>query len=183
MADGRTTEAGAIGNREMVGINAFMGGKETNQTQYVMQIPGTAVWIAAEPLLEEFDRSKPLRDVLLRYTQAYIAQLSQNVACNRMHSLEQRMARWLLEARDRLESEELTLTHEFLSEMLGYRRAGISEAIEAMQQRGWLEQRRKLIYITDSRALEAASCECYGALRDEYNRLLGPLIASNCEAR
>lgn len=173
MADGGTSEAGLVGSREMVGINAFMGGSETNQTEYVAQIPGTAVRIHAEPLLREFDRSKPFRDLLMRYTQAYIAQLSQNVACNRQHDLHQRLCRWLLEARDRLQSDEVPLTHEFIGEMLGVRRAGVSEALSAIQESGIVKSGRKSIKITDPEGLQAASCECYKVILEEYDRLLG----------
>jgi CRP-like cAMP-binding protein len=173
MTDGATSEAGIVGNREMVGVNAFMGGRETTQTEYVAQVPGLAVLVPAEPLLAEFDRNKPLRDVMLRYTQAYIAQLSQNVACNRQHDIRQRLARWLLECRDRIQSDDFRLTHEFISQMLGVRRAGISEAASALQKDGLIEYGQKAIRITDAERLKEGSCECYGVLRDEYNRLLG----------
>lgn len=95
--DGKTVETGAIGNREVVGINAFMGGAETTQTMYIVQIDGEALKIEAEPLLAAFDENKSMRNVLLKYTQAMIAQISQNAACNRVHLVEQRYARWLLE--------------------------------------------------------------------------------------
>lgn len=173
MTDGRTAEAGVVGSREMVGVNAFMGGRETNQTEYVIQVAGTSIRMGAEPLLAEFDRNKPLRDVMLRYTQAYIAQLSQNVACNRQHDVNQRLARWLLESRDRIQSENLGLSHEFISQMLGVRRAGVTEAAGRLQERGLIQYGRKTIRIIDSPGLEAASCECYAVIRDEYDRLLG----------
>ncbi|WP_242064730.1 Crp/Fnr family transcriptional regulator [Nostoc sp. FACHB-133] len=105
MIDGITVEAGVVGSREMVGINAFMGGRETTQTEYIVQVPGKAVKMKADLLLHEFDTNKSLRDVMLKYTQAYMAQISQNVACNRLHTIEQRMARWLLESSDRLDSD------------------------------------------------------------------------------
>lgn len=174
MAEGRTAEAGAVGSREMVGINAFMGGRETNQTEYVVQIAGSAVTMPARPLLDEFDAVKGVRDVLLRYTQAYIAHLSQNVACNRLHPIEQRLARWLLECRERLRSDDLVVTHEFLGEMLGVRRAGVSEAVGRLAARGLVRGGRKQVRVVDGPGLEAASCECYRVLRDEYDRLLGP---------
>jgi CRP-like cAMP-binding protein len=179
MNEGRTVEAGAVGSREMVGLNAFMGGRETNQTEYVCQIPGTAISIPAEPLLAEFDSTKVVRDVMLRFTQAYIAQLSQNVACNRVHSIEQRMARWLLETRDRLGTDDLGLSHEFVSQMLGVRRAGITETAALLQERGVIDYGRKHIRITDSPGLEKVSCECFGVLREEYNRLLEPMLKTN----
>ena len=134
MSDGRTAEAGVIGNREVLGVNAFMGGRETTQIEYIVQIAGSAMKIDAQTLLDEFDRNKKLRDVLLPYTQALIAQISQTTACNRLHSLEQRFARWLLEAQDRVEKDELKLTQEFLGDMLGVRRAGVTQAAQKFQE-------------------------------------------------
>lgn len=172
-ADVRTAEAGIVGSREMVGLNAFMGGRETNQTEYICQSPGDAVRIPAALLLEEFDRNKAVRDVLLKYTQAYIAQLSQNVACNRVHSIEQRLARWMLECRDRLQTDDISITHEFIAQMLGVRRAGISETAAALQERKLIEYGRKSLSVIDAAGLEAASCGCFRVILEEYDRLLG----------
>ncbi|MFS0517477.1 Crp/Fnr family transcriptional regulator [Nostoc sp. UIC 10607] len=172
MMDGSTVEAGVVGSREMVGINAFMGGRETTQTQYIVQVPGNAVRMKAHLLLYEFDTNKPLRDVMLKYTQAYIAQISQNVACNRVHTLEKRMARWLLESIDRLYTDELFLSHEFLSHMLGVRRSGITETVHHLEKKGLIQCGRKKIQTIDRQGLEEASCECYGVIKEEYNRLL-----------
>lgn len=169
----RTTEAGIVGSREMVGVNAFMGGRETNQTEYVCQAPGSAVRMAAKPLLKEFDKVKAVRDVMLRYTQAYIAQLSQNVACNRLHSVEQRFARWLLECRDRLGTDDLDLTHKFVGQMLGVRRTGITEAAAKLERRGLIKGARKKFRVVDGAGLERISCGCFHVIRDEYDRLLG----------
>lgn len=172
--DIRTAEAGIVGSREMVGLNAFMGdGRETNQTEYVCQSPGDAVRVPAEFLLEEFDRNKAVRDVMLKYTQAYIAQLSQNVACNRLHSMEQRLARWMLECRDRLQVDDISITHEFIAQMLGVRRAGISETAAALQERKLIEYGRRSLNIIDPVGLEAASCACFRVILKEYDRLLG----------
>jgi CRP-like cAMP-binding protein len=176
MQEGRTSEAGVVGSREMVGVNAFMGGSETNQTEYVCQVPGTAVRMVAEPLLGEFDRVKAVRDVMLRYTQAYIAQLSQNVACNRLHPIEQRLARWLLESRDRLRSDDLSLSQEFIGQMLGVRRVGVTETAGKLRGQGLIEYGRKKLRIIDSEGLERASCECYRVIREEYDRLLEPML-------
>ncbi|MBD2529360.1 Crp/Fnr family transcriptional regulator [Nostoc flagelliforme FACHB-838] len=172
MMDGSTVEAGVVGSREMVGINAFMGGSETTQTEYIVQVPGKAVKMKAYLLLDEFDTNKPLRDVMLKYTQAYIAQISQNVACNRIHTIEKRMARWLLESSDRLYSDELFLSHEFLSHILGVRRSGITETAHLLEKKGLIECSRKKIHILDPQGLEEASCECYGVIKKEYDRLL-----------
>lgn len=173
MCEGHTAEAGAVGRREVVGINAFMGGHATTQTEYIVQAPGEALRIAADPLKEEFERSKGLRDVLLKYTQAMIAQLSQNVGCNRIHSVDERCARWLLEVRDRIESDELLLTQEFIAEMLGVRRAGVSEVMGRLKEQGLIDYTRGHIHITDAQGVAAASCECYMVLKEEYDRLLG----------
>ena len=172
MDESQTAEAGIVGSREMVGLNAFMGGRETTQTEYICQFAGTAVQVPADILLKEFDGSKEVRDVLLKYTQAYIAQLSQNVACNRLHTLEQRLPRWLLECRDRLQTDNFEITHEFISHMLGVRRAGITEAAQSLQQRGIIESSRGAIRIKDTLALETASCECFRVILDQYNDLL-----------
>ncbi|MFN2643544.1 MAG: Crp/Fnr family transcriptional regulator [Burkholderiales bacterium] len=171
--EGRTAETGVAGNREMVGVNAFMGGSETTQTRYVVQIPGDAMKIASQPLLEAFDANKAVRDVLLRYTQAMIAQISQNAACNRLHDLTQRYARWLLELRDRVHTQDLSLTREFAALMLGVRRATVSDISTHFEETGLITVQRGLTHITDSAGLERASCECYRVLRDEHDRLLG----------
>lgn len=173
MQDGATTETGLVGNREMLGVNAFMGGKETTQTEYIVQIPGTAIRADAQRLLEEFDRNKELRDVLLRYTQALIAQISQTTACNRLHSLEQRFGRWLLEAQDRLGSDDVKLTQEFISNMLGVRRAGVTKAAQKFQDSGCIRYSRGHVRILNRQQLEALSCECFRCVKDEYDRLLG----------
>jgi CRP-like cAMP-binding protein len=173
MSDGSTAEAGVVGNREVIGVNAFMGGTETTQTEYIVQIAGSAIKADARPLLEEFDRNKKLRDVLLRYTQALIAQLSQTTACNGLHQLDQRFARWLLEAQDRIDSTDLSLTQEFLGHMLGVRRAGVTQAAQKLQDRGLIRYHRGHIHILDQRGLETVSCECFRTLREEYDRLLG----------
>ena len=171
--DGKTAEAGIAGNREMVGVNAFMGGSETTQTRYIVQVPGEAIKIRSEPLRQAFDRSKAVRDVLLKYTQALIAQLSQNAACNRLHQIRQRYARWLLEVRDRIQTEDLRLTHEFASQMLGVRRASVTEMSLAFQKEGLISVRRGVVRISDSARLERVACECYGVMKKERERLLG----------
>lgn len=173
MRDGRTAETGVVGRREVVGINAFMGGRETTQTEYVMQIAGTAVGVPSEPLRELFDGDVAVRAVLLKYTQAMLAQVTQNAACNGLHNLEQRYARWLLEVRDRVGSDELKTTHEFISQMLSVRRAGVTEVSCRFEERGAVRQRRGRTLIVDAALLRGAACECYQMLADEYDRLLG----------
>jgi CRP-like cAMP-binding protein len=173
MNDGSTAEAGMVGNREVIGINAFMGGSETTQTQYIVQMAGSAIKVDAQLLLEEFDRNKELRDVLLRYTQALIAQISQTTGCNSLHNLDQRLARWMLEVQDRVNSDELKLTHEFISHMLGVRRAGVTQAAQKLQEKGLIQYQRGNVKILDQPGLEASSCECFRVLKEEYDRLLG----------
>jgi CRP-like cAMP-binding protein len=177
MKEARTAEAGIVGSREMAGLNAFMGGRQTNQTEYVCQSPGTAIKVGAEPFLDEFNNDEHVRDVMLKFTQAYIAQLSQNVACNRLHSIEQRLPRWMLECSDRLQTNDLSMTHEFIAQMLGVRRAGVTETATKLQHRNLVKCGRGSLQIIDSEGLEAAACECFRVIHDEYDRLLGPAIA------
>ena len=173
MRSGKTAETGVIGNREVAGINAFMGGRETTQTEYEIQIPGTAIRMPAAELKEQFDRNLAVRDVMLKYTQAMLAQISQNTACNRLHSAEERYARWLLEVRDRIQSDALQLTQEFAGDMLGVRRASVNKVSRSLEKRNLITQRRGLTDILDGAGLEAVSCECYSVVKEEYARLLG----------
>jgi CRP-like cAMP-binding protein len=172
MRDGRTVDAGAIGSREVAGINAFMGGREITQTEYIVQLSGEAIKIGADPMKAEFNRNTEMRDVMLRYTQAFMAQISQNVACNRLHEIDQRFARWLLEVRDRVHADEFPLTHEFMAEMLGVRRASVTDAATKLKNAGIIKTLPGELRIKNIKALEKLSCECYFALREEYDRLL-----------
>ena len=173
MSEGQTVEAGAAGSREVVGINAFMGGRETTQTEYITQLAGDAVKIAAAPLKIEFDRNTALRSILLKYTQAMIAQISQNVGCNRIHEVSNRCARWLLEVRDRVRCDTFGLTQEFLSQMLGTSRVSVNKAMSELKHLGIIDYSRGHVAILKLVELERRSCECYFVLRDEYDRLLG----------
>lgn len=173
MRDGTTAETGLVGAREVIGINAFMGGRETTQTTYIVQIAGSALKIDAQILLKEFDRNKDLRDVMLRYTQAFIAQISQTTACNSLHRIEQRLARWLLEVHDRVEGDELDLTQELMADMLGVRRAGVTQAAQKLQESGLIHYHRGHVHILNRSGLEGFACECFQTVRDEYDRLLG----------
>lgn len=173
MRDGTTAETGLVGMREAIGLNAFMGGKETTQTTYIVQIAGSAMKIDAQILLQEFDRNKDLRDVMLRYTQAFIAQISQTTACNSLHKIEQRLARWLLEVHDRVEGDELGRTQEFMADMLGVRRAGVTQTAQKLQESGLIHYNRGHIQILNRSGLEAFACECFQTVKDEYDCLLG----------
>ena len=171
--NGSTIEAGTVGSREVAGINAFMGGAETTQTEYICQLPGKVYKIAAAPLKLEFDRNTEMRDVMLKYTQALIAQISQNVACNRLHNLQQRCSRWLLEVRDRVQSDEFPLTQEFIAQMLGVDRVSVTSSMGLLRDEGVIEYVRGNISITGLEALKEKSCECFFVLQEEYTRLLG----------
>lgn len=173
MSNGTTAETGLVGSREVIGVNAFMGGRETTQTTYIVQHAGNAMKIDASILLKEFDSNKDLRDVMLRYTQAFIAQLSQTTACNSLHKIDQRLARWLLEVHERVEGDELTLTQEFIADMLGVRRAGVTQIAQKLQENGLIRYHRGHIKILDRDGLECYSCECFHTLQQEYDRLLG----------
>jgi CRP-like cAMP-binding protein len=172
-SDGRTIETGAIGNRGVAGLNAFMGGEETTQTEYICQVSGETLTIAAAPLKVEFNRNTDMRSVLLKYTQVHMAELSQNVACISLHTLEQRFARWLLEVRERTQSDRFTLTQEFMAQMLGVRRAGVTVAALSLKEMGAIDYARGDLKISDVDALQKLACECYRTLKNEYDRLLG----------
>jgi CRP-like cAMP-binding protein len=135
-------------------------------------VPVDALRIAAAPLKAEFNRNTQMRDVMLKYTQALIAQISQNVGCNRLHDLDQRCARWLLEVRARVENDDFPLTQEFIAEMLGVRRAGVTKALAKLKKDGIVEYKRGDIHIKEVERLQATSCECYRVLEEEYERLL-----------
>lgn len=173
MSNGVTVETGIIGNREVLGINAFMGGRETTQTEYIVQIPGTAVKIKASKMREIFEQNQEFRQVMLRYTQAFIAQISQTTACNRIHVLEQRFARWLLEVRDRINSEEIPLTQELIGNMLGVRRPGVTLTAQKLQKKDCIRYGRNHIVILNQNLLEDCACECFRIVKEEYDRLLG----------
>jgi CRP-like cAMP-binding protein len=175
MWDGRTVEAAAIGSREGASIDGFVGGRETTHTKYIVRLPGHAMTIATRKLRTEFDRNAETRDVMLRVTQAFVAQISQNVACACLHEIDQRLARWLLEVRSRARSNEILLTHGSIAEMLGVRRAGVSMAAVKLKDKGFIEYTRGYIKICDLAALQNLSCECYSTLNREYDRLLGSL--------
>lgn len=171
MSNGATVETGMIGRREMLGLYAFMGGS-TTQTSCSVQAAGSAMKVNAEVLKQEFNRNQGLRDVFLRYTQAFLTQVSQTAACNRLHLIEHRLARWLLEVQDRVKSDNLRLTHEFIADMLGVRRAGVTQAAQKLQESGIIGYNRGQIQLLDQHRLEASACECFHVIKDEYARLL-----------
>lgn len=178
MRDGRTAKTSVMGCREMVGINAVMEREATTQTEYMIQVGGDVIRVPAAPMRELFQQDRHVRAILLRYTQAMLAQVSQNTACNGLHRLEQRYARWLLETRDRVNTDELRVTHEYVAQMLSVRRAGVTEISCRFEDLGIVRQRRGRTRLLDVERLEAAACECYRTLTTEYDRLLGPALAS-----
>jgi CRP-like cAMP-binding protein len=177
MEDGATAEMGLVGNEGVVGIALFMGG-ETTPNQAVAQVAGGALRMKAQALLDEFRRGGPFQLALLRYTQALITQISQTAVCNRLHPVEKRLCRWLLLTRDRLPSDEILMTQEFIAHMLGVRREGVTAAAHHLQEAGLIRYARGHITILDRAKLEAAVCECYGVVKTELDRLLQPTAAS-----
>nr|WP_238393052.1 Crp/Fnr family transcriptional regulator [Myxacorys almedinensis] len=174
MNNGATTEVALLGKFEALGIQAVISSRPTvAQTTDLVQKEGDAFQIKAEILRHEFNHSQELRDLLLDYTQALIAQISQTSACNSLHTLEQRFARWLLELQDRIESDDIKITQEFISHMLGVRRAGVTQAAQKFKEKGLISYRRGHIQILDQQGLESTACECFGCLKKEYDRLLG----------
>lgn len=172
MEDGTTVEVGLVGIDGMVGTAVILGGNTTTTLANV-QVPGYAMRMKAEWLKAEFNRGGALQSLLLLYTQALITQVSQIAACNRLHTLEERLARWLLTIQDRLQSDDLPLTQEFISQMLGTRRSGVTVAAGTLQQAAMIRYTRGKITILNRQALEATTCECYTLIKSEYERLLG----------
>ncbi|MDY7021015.1 MAG: Crp/Fnr family transcriptional regulator [Cyanobacteriota bacterium] len=172
MEDGSTVEVGIVGNDGMLGYPVYLGG-DSSHTRAIVQIEGTAFQLNGDLLRSEFNRSPSLQRLLLLYTQAFLAQVSQTAACNRFHPVEERLARWLLQSQDFAGSEKLHLTQDFLSSMLGIRRASVTVAARTLQQAGMINYNRGKITIVDRAGLEAATCECYQIVRREYERLLG----------
>lgn len=172
MENGSSAEMGMVGNEGLVGIALFMGG-DTMPNRAVVQSAGGAYRMRAKVLQEEFARGGAFQRLLLRYTQALITQMSQTAVCNRLHEIEQQLCRWLLLSHDRLDSDELVMTQELIANMLGVRREGVTAAAGRLQEQGLISYVRGRIRILDRSGLEAAVCECYKVVKDEFNRLLG----------
>lgn len=171
MKDNSTTEIGLVGNEGMVGIPVFLGGNiVTNRA--IVQIEGNAMKMDASVLRREFGRGEQLHKKLLLYTQARLTQVSQIAACKSHHLIEERLARWLLSVHDCVQKNELPLTQKFISEMLGVRRASVTEAAIALQKAGLISYSRGQITILERKELEQAACECYASIRNEFKRLL-----------
>lgn len=171
MEDGSSAEIAVVGNDGLVGIALFMGG-ETTSSRAVVQSAGHGYRLRAAALKKEFERGGELQHLLLRYTQALITQMAQTAVCNRHHSVEQQLCRWLLLSLDRLSSNELKMTQELIANMLGVRREGVTEAAGKLQKDGLIIYSRGNIAVIDRPALEKRVCECYAVVKKEMDRLL-----------
>jgi CRP-like cAMP-binding protein len=171
MESGASAETAGVGNEGVVGISLFMGG-DTTPSSAVVQTAGHAYRLPGRLLKQEFLRGGAVQHLLLRYTQALITQMIQTAACNRHHSVEQQLCRWLLLTLDRVPSRELVMTQELIASMLGVRREGITEAAGNLQRAGVIRYRRGHIAVLERSGLEARACECYAAVRKELGRLL-----------
>jgi CRP-like cAMP-binding protein len=171
MADGASAEIAVVGNDGVVGVSLFMGG-ETTPSRAVVQSAGRAYRLEGSVLKAEFNRAGALQHLLLRYTQALLTQMAQTAVCNRHHSLDQQLCRWLLLSLDRLPSNELIMTQVLIANMLGVRREGVTEAAVKLQEAGFIHYSRGHIVVLDRPGIEARSCECYAVLKTETERLL-----------
>ena len=176
MEDGASAEIAVVGGEGVVGISLFMGG-ETTPSRAVVQSAGKGYRLSARVIKDEFSRSGPVMHLLLRYTQALITQMAQTAVCNRHHTLDQQLCRWLLLSLDRLRGNELVMTQELIANMLGVRREGVTEAALKLQAAGLIRYARGHISVIDRPGLEARSCECYAVVKKEYDRLLPALTA------
>jgi len=177
MENGASAEIAVVGNEGLVGISIFMGGGST-PSRAVVQSAGSGWRLRAQDVRDEFNHSGPVMHVLLRYTQALITQMAQTAVCNRHHTLDQQLCRWLLLSLDRLDGNELVMTQELIANMLGVRREGVTDGALKLQKLGLIRYARGHITVLDRPGLEARTCECYAVVKKEYDRLLPNLIAS-----
>lgn len=171
MKDGASAEIAIVGNEGLVGIALFMGG-ETTPSRAVVQSAGQGYRLKGQHIKREFGRAAMLQQLLLRYTQALLTQMAQTAVCNRHHSVDQQLCRWLLLSLDRLPTNQLTMTQELIANMLGVRREGVTEAAGKLQSAGLIRYSRGHIVVLDRQRLEARACECYRVVKDEFDRLL-----------
>jgi len=176
LEDGASAEIAVVGNEGIVGISLFMGGGST-PSRAVVQSAGQGLRLRSKAVKDEFSRAGPVMHLLLRYTQALITQMAQTAVCNRHHSLDQQLCRWLLLSLDRLQGDELVMTQELIANMLGVRREGVTEGALKLQRAGLIRYTRGHISVLDRPGLEARSCECYGVVKKEYDRLLPDIPA------
>jgi CRP-like cAMP-binding protein len=176
MENGASAEIAVVGREGLVGVSLFMGGGST-PSRAVVQSAGVGCRLSAKALKVEFDRAGPVLHLLLRYTQALLTQMAQTAVCNRHHSLDQQLCRWLLLSLDRLQGAELVMTQELIANMLGVRREGVTEAALKLQRAGLIRYGRGRITVLDRRGLEIRTCECYAVVKREYDRLLPGRVA------
>jgi CRP-like cAMP-binding protein len=174
LEDGASAEIAVVGNEGILGISLFMGG-ETTPSRAVVQSAGHGYRLKAQVLKQEFNRAGPMLHLLLRYTQALITQMTQTAVCNRHHSVQQQLCRWLLLSLDRLSSDSLTMTQELIANMLGVRREGVTEAAGKLQRAGLIRYRRGRIDVLDRPGLERTVCECYAVVKREFDRLISDI--------
>jgi CRP-like cAMP-binding protein len=172
MDDGGAIEVATIGSEGLVGLSAFFGG-ETSPQELMVQVEGDALRISADVLKKEADKDSALHKILALYNVALQTQIGYSVACNGLHTIEKRCCRWLLMTQDRIESNVLPLTHEFLSIMLGVRRSSVTEVLQPLQEQGLIRNERGKITVLNRKGLEAISCECYRRTQEEFTRLFG----------
>lgn len=176
LENGASAEIALVGREGLVGISLFMGGGSTS-SRAVVQSAGHAYRLPARVLIQEFNRAGSAMRLALRYTQALITQMAQTAVCNRHHTLDQQLCRWLLLSLDRLDGNELVMTQELIANMLGVRREGVTDAALKLQRRGFIRYARGHITVTDRPGLEMFTCECYAVVKKEYDRLLPELVA------
>jgi CRP-like cAMP-binding protein len=177
MADGASAEIAVVGNEGLIGVSLFMGG-ETTPSRAVVQSAGHAYQLTGRRLKQEFNRGGAMQHLLLRYTQALLTQMAQTAVCNRHHTLDQQLCRWLLLSLDRLSGSELVMTQELIANMLGVRREGVTEAAGSLQKADLIKYSRGRITVIDRAGLEKRTCECYAVVKKESDRLLPALMAS-----
>ena len=171
MENGASAQIAMVGNEGVLGISLFMGGESTS-SRAVVTSAGHSLMLPAETIKEEFARSGPVMHLLLRYTQALITQMAQTAACNRHHTVDRQLCRWLLMSLDRLQGSHLAMTHELIANMLGVRREGVTEAALKLQAAGLIRYARGHISVLNRQGLVQRSCECYAVVKNEYDRLL-----------
>lgn len=174
LENGATAEIAVVGNEGVVGVSIFMGG-ETTPSRAVVQSAGTAFRLPGQAIKDEFTRGGDMQHLMLRYTQSLLTQMAQTAVCNRHHTVDQQLCRWLLLTLDRLPEPEITITQELIASMLGVRREGVTEAAGKLQKAGVIRYRRGHVSVLDRAQLEAMSCECYEVVRRETARLL-PIV-------
>jgi CRP-like cAMP-binding protein len=177
MENGASAEIAVVGQEGIVGISLFMGGEST-PSRAVVQSAGQGLRLKASLMMLEFNRGGPVTHLLLRYTQALITQMAQTAVCNRHHSLDQQLCRWLLLSLDRLQSNQLVMTQELIANMLGVRREGVTEAAGQLHKAGLIRYQRGHITVLDRAGLERRTCECYAVVKKEYDRLLPDSVAT-----